>query len=59
MTDGPSSISRRGFTRTLGAVGVALDVDPSEQANLAKKRPGDLASLRTAWESVNAELLPY
>jgi len=36
-----------------------LSVDPSEQANLAKKRPTDLASLRSAWESVNAELLPY
>ena len=36
-----------------------LSVDPGEQANLARKRPADLASLRSAWESVNAELLPY
>ena len=36
-----------------------LAVDPGEQANLAKKKPAELASLRSAWESVDAELLPY
>ena len=36
-----------------------LAVDPGEHANLAKKKPAELASLRSAWESVDAELLPY
>ena len=36
-----------------------LDADAREQANLAAKRPGDLASLRTAWEAVDKTLLPY
>ena len=36
-----------------------LEADVREQANLAAKRPGDLATLRTAWESVNQTLLPY
>lgn len=33
--------------------------DPSEQANLATRRPEVLAALRTAWEAINATLLPY
>ena len=36
-----------------------LGVDVREQANLAAKRPSDLAALRSAWEAVNASLLPY
>nr|WP_225954861.1 sulfatase-like hydrolase/transferase [Kibdelosporangium phytohabitans] len=36
---------------------VATDV--REQANLAAKRPADLAALRAAWEAVNATLVPY
>ena len=36
-----------------------LAVDPSEQADLARKRAGDLATLKSTWESVNAQLLPY
>ena len=36
-----------------------LQADVREQANLAAKRPGDLATLRAAWEQVDATLLPY
>ena len=36
-----------------------LEADLREQADLARRRPGDLAALRSAWEAVNAELLPY
>ena len=36
-----------------------LEADVREQANLAAKRPGDLATLRAAWEQVNGTLLPY
>ena len=35
-----------------------LEADVREQANLAAKRPGDLATLRTAWETVDQTLLP-
>jgi arylsulfatase A-like enzyme len=35
-----------------------LHADVREQANLATKWPGDLATLRTAWEAVNQTLLP-
>ncbi len=36
-----------------------LAADPLEQADLARKRPDDLAALRSSWDAVNAELLPY
>jgi arylsulfatase A-like enzyme len=36
-----------------------VGVDSREQADLAKKRPQDLAALRTAWEQVDQGLLPY
>ena len=36
-----------------------LAADSREQADLAKKRPADLARLRAAWEAVDATLLPY
>jgi len=36
-----------------------VGVDSREQADLAKKRPQDLAALRAAWEQVNQGLLPY
>lgn len=36
-----------------------LGTDVHEQADLAKKRGADLASLRTAWEAVDQTLLPY
>jgi arylsulfatase A-like enzyme len=36
-----------------------LGKDVREQANLAAKRPADLAALRSAWEAVDATLLPY
>ena len=36
-----------------------LAADVREQADLARKRPADLASLRSAWEAIDAELLPY
>ena len=36
-----------------------LEADIREQANLAAKRPGDLATLRSAWEAVDQTLLPY
>lgn len=36
-----------------------LDADVREQADLAAKRPDDLAALRAAWEAVDATLLPY
>jgi arylsulfatase A-like enzyme len=36
-----------------------VEVDPREQANLARRRPADLARLRADWEAWNTELLPY
>jgi arylsulfatase A-like enzyme len=36
-----------------------LAADVREQADLARKRPDDLAELRAAWEAVDATLLPY
>ena len=36
-----------------------VEVDPREQANLARRRPADLARLRADWEAWNRELLPY
>ena len=36
-----------------------LAADVREQADLARSRPADLASLRSAWEAIDAELLPY
>lgn len=36
-----------------------LGADVREQANLAAKRPADLAELRSAWEAINATLLAY
>lgn len=36
-----------------------LGADVREQANLAARRPADLAELRAAWEKVNATLLAY
>jgi arylsulfatase A-like enzyme len=36
-----------------------LSVDVREQANLAAKRPGELAELRAAWETIDSQLLPY
>ncbi|BCB74606.1 sulfatase-like hydrolase/transferase [Phytohabitans flavus] len=36
-----------------------LSQDPRECANLARKRPADLAALRAAWEAIDATLLPY
>ena len=36
-----------------------LAADVREQADLARRRPTDLASLRSAWEAIDAELLPY
>lgn len=36
-----------------------LGADVREQANLAAKRPADLAELKAAWEKVNATLLAY
>jgi arylsulfatase A-like enzyme len=36
-----------------------LAADPREQANLARARPDDLAALRSAWEAIDATLLPY
>lgn len=46
-----------------GADGVAklfdLATDQREQANLAARRPDDLAALKAAWDKVNATLLPY
>lgn len=36
-----------------------LAADVREQADLAKKRPADLARLRSAWEAVDATLLAY
>jgi arylsulfatase A-like enzyme len=46
-----------------GADGVAklfdLTVDEREQADLAMKRPADLAELRRAWDAINATLLAY
>jgi arylsulfatase A-like enzyme len=55
---------RRGdlkYVRLTDGADVLYDVvaDQHEQANLARKRPGDLAALRSAWEAVDAELLPY
>jgi arylsulfatase A-like enzyme len=36
-----------------------LEADLREQADLARKRPDDVAALRGAWEAINATLLPY
>ena len=36
-----------------------LAADVREQANLARRRPDDLAALRSTWETINAGLLPY
>ena len=36
-----------------------LAADAREQANLARARPDELAALRTAWEAIDATLLPY
>ncbi len=36
-----------------------LEADVREQADLARKRPEDLAALRAAWQAVDATLLPY
>lgn len=36
-----------------------LAADVHEQANLATKRPADLAALRSAWETIDATLVPY
>ena len=36
-----------------------LAADTLEQANLAAKKPDDLAALRSAWETIDAELVPY
>ena len=36
-----------------------LAADQREQANLAGRRPADLAALRSAWEAIDATLLPY
>jgi arylsulfatase A-like enzyme len=36
-----------------------LSADVREQADLAARRPEDLAALRAAWEAVDATLLPY
>jgi hypothetical protein len=35
-----------------------LSVDERGQANLASKRPSELAELKSAWDAINAEL-PY
>ena len=55
---------RRGdlkYVRLTDGRDVLYDVvaDQHEQANLAGRRPADLAALRAAWEAVDAELLPY
>jgi arylsulfatase A-like enzyme len=36
-----------------------LLADVREQANIAAKRPRDLAELRAAWETIDSQLLPY
>jgi arylsulfatase A-like enzyme len=36
-----------------------LAADAHEQADLARRRPADLAALRSAWEAIDATLLPY
>lgn len=36
-----------------------LSADVREQANLATRRPDDLATLRKAWEAVDSDLLAY
>jgi arylsulfatase A-like enzyme len=36
-----------------------LAADPREQADLARKRAGELASLRESWERIDGTLLPY
>ncbi len=55
---------RRGdlkYVRLTDGRDVLYDVvaDQHEQANLAGRRPADLATLRSAWEAIDAELLPY
>ena len=36
-----------------------LAADKHEQANLARRHPDELAALRSAWEAIDATLLPY
>ncbi len=36
-----------------------LAVDVHEEADLARRRPDDVAALRAAWESIDSGLLPY
>jgi arylsulfatase A-like enzyme len=36
-----------------------LAADVHEQADLARRRPDDLATLRAAWEAIDGGLLPY
>jgi arylsulfatase A-like enzyme len=36
-----------------------LGTDVRELANVARQRPDDLAALRSAWEAIDATLLPY
>jgi arylsulfatase A-like enzyme len=36
-----------------------LAADVREQADLARRRPNDLAALRAAWDTIDAGLLPY
>lgn len=36
-----------------------LATDTLEQADLARRRPEDLAALKAAWEAIDADLLPY
>lgn len=58
---------RRGrwkFVRTHGSGGDTDELydlvsDPSEQANLAARKPGTLAGLRDSWTRTDAELVPY
>jgi arylsulfatase A-like enzyme len=54
---------RRGNLKYVRLAGVDhlydLGVDVREQADLARKRPADLAALRSAWEAVDKTLLPY
>ena len=55
---------RRGdlkYVRTSGTADRLYDLaaDEREQADLAAKRPADLAQLRDAWQAIDATLLPY
>lgn len=60
---GSRALRRGGLKYFQGADGVAklfdLATDQREQANLAARRPDELAALKAAWEKVNATLLPY